>query len=102
MHFAFFEVVKVFRRILKGMYLILRSILEKINAITQKTRTIRIRISIICICKCFTSGSDLVTVEEGGTVRQIFIHKQKSKINCNLALTRKDVKQKKRGKGGDD
>ena len=97
LHFAFFETVKVFMRILKGMYLILISILDRTNANEHKLRSISVRISFIRIWTCFTNGSDLITVGEGETFIHIFKNKNKYKtrMNTNFASMLYDSKEMK-------
>ena len=87
LHFAFFEAIKVFRRTLKGTYLTFRSIFDQMNTIEQKLRRINVRMSIICIGKCFTSGSDLTKVGDGDTFIHIFTYKFKNKTNMNTNFT---------------
>ena len=65
LHFVFFEAIKVFIRTLKGMYLIFRSIFDKMNTIEQKLRSISVRMSIISIWMCFTRVSDLIRLGMG-------------------------------------
>ena len=82
---AFFEAVKVFKGVLKGIYLIFRSILDKMNTLKHKHRSVNVKLFIFPICKCFTSGSDLITDGDGETFIHIFTER-KSKIHTKFAF----------------
>ena len=84
--FALTETVSVFNRVLRGMNLQFRLILEKMSTIRHAHNTVNFKILAISILNSDTNGSGLIKEGDGDTHIHIVTYKNKAKVNTNFAF----------------